>query len=62
MNDLSLELRMDSSIKIKGDQKWPPFFYSSNGPFPSNTARFNVGAIPVKKEAPADAGFKSTRS
>lgn len=22
---------MDSSVKIKGDQKWPPFFYSSNG-------------------------------
>ena len=52
---------MDSSIKIKGDQKWPPFFYTLNGPFPSNTARFNVGAILVKKEAPADAGFKSTK-
>ena len=37
------------------------FFYSSNGSFPSNTARFNVGAISVKKEVPADAGFKSTR-
>lgn len=37
------------------------FFYSSNGSFPSNTARFNIEAIPVKKEAPADVGFKSTK-
>ena len=47
--------------KNKRRPEMASFFYSSNGPFPSNTARFNVGAIPVKKETPADAGFKSTK-
>lgn len=43
--------------KNKRRPEMASFFYS----FPPNTARFNVGAIPVKKEAPADAGFKSIR-